>query len=882
VTASWGGAVVRWLERLLLVELAALTFLLGCFLNRDTDIWWHLRAGREILGGGGIPRVDSYIFATTGAEWIDLHWGFQVAAAWIYSQAGLAGLTLGAGVMAAVAVSIGLAATKRQRSAVVIVWCWLPALIVMSARFFPRPEMLSLVCLAAVLYLLHRAAERPWLLWWLVPIQLFWVNVHALFVLGLVLLGCWLLDRVLHGRLSAQRHDWRHLIGAPIAVGLVCLANPYTWKGLLFPLTLFSRMSAERPFYGRHIGELMSIPDLVFQTGISSVYTRASLLLLVATAASFALRRARFPLFTFRLLAFVLFAGLGMLAVRNQPQFALVAGAVLAWNVGEWWGGRPALPLLDRAVAAMLTSAVLVGLMLWIATGGFYRYAAEGRVAGLGAQPFWYAHEAAAFAAGKDMPRHFVAYHEGQAAVLEFHMGADQRVFVDPRLEVSPKAALEQYYAIAASMAGHQPGWNEQLASLPQPVGLLVDHASHHAVEAALIAHDGWRCIWFDAIAGVYVPSSETDLVERHGVDFAERYFGRVDMASDRLDTRHAMVGRLASAESLFRVGRDLLAAHREAQPQGRLMMLLGAASLGDLTAIGRPSSAASALIARTSLNVYGHPDAETPVADWPAEAVLGIARARHFLMRALERSPADFQAWLTLFGIAQVLGDSDALWVTGHRLAALQPTTAAEFEVQRQVRVVLRQLLAIRAAEPLRLQPSGVPDRLARAGDLVEQRRFLRALDTLDESFEADAGGVPPPWEFTDLRATLMLWGGDPARARVLWSQADESSVAPSVLARRLAHTYFVEGRLAEAADAYRRALTSDPDQAGTRYGLALTYLELRDAAGFVRECHLASSASGLTQDMVEFCRGMSALAAHWAGEAPRSSGTVQGTSRP
>ena len=50
---------LRWLDRLLLVELVALTFLLGCFLDKDTDIWWHLRAGREILAGAGIPRVDS-------------------------------------------------------------------------------------------------------------------------------------------------------------------------------------------------------------------------------------------------------------------------------------------------------------------------------------------------------------------------------------------------------------------------------------------------------------------------------------------------------------------------------------------------------------------------------------------------------------------------------------------------------------------------------------------------------------------------------------------------------------------------------------------------------------------------------------------------------
>src|SRR5207244_7159788 len=96
-----GELAVRWLDRLLLAELVGLTFLLGCFLDKDADIWWHLRAGREILGGRGIPRTDSYLFSTAGAEWIDLHWGFQAAAAWIFAHGGFRALTVAAAVTAA-------------------------------------------------------------------------------------------------------------------------------------------------------------------------------------------------------------------------------------------------------------------------------------------------------------------------------------------------------------------------------------------------------------------------------------------------------------------------------------------------------------------------------------------------------------------------------------------------------------------------------------------------------------------------------------------------------------------------------------------------------------------------------------------------------------
>ena len=442
--AKPGEGGLRWLDGVLVVELVGLTFLLGCFLDKDTDIWWHLRAGRDILAGAGIPHFDSYIFGADRAEWIDLHWGFQLLASWIFGRGGMPALTVSTSLTAATAIAVALAATIRRRSVVAAVWCWLPASVIMSARFYPRPEMLSLLCLAAALWILHAADARAWRLWFLVPLFVVWVNVHALFVLGLVALACWLVDRALRGRLSQRRPERIHLWGAPAAALAACFANPYTWKGVLFPLTLFRRMSSERGFYTQHIGELMSIPDLVARTGLSSVYLRVSLALLVVTAGSFLLRRGRTTDLYYRSLLFTLFAGLGLLASRNQPQWALIGGAVLVWNVGDWLAARPASPVVDRAISRIVTSAVLVGLMAWVASGGFYASAGEGRLVGLGEYPLWYAHDAAAFAAREGMPRYRLAYHEGQAAVLEFHMRPDQRVFVDPRLEVTPRRALEQ------------------------------------------------------------------------------------------------------------------------------------------------------------------------------------------------------------------------------------------------------------------------------------------------------------------------------------------------------------------------------------------------------------------------------------------------------
>jgi hypothetical protein len=869
---SGANRAVRLLDGLLLAEFVALTFLLGCFLDQDADIWWHLRAGRDLWASGQIPRTDPYLFAVQGAEWIDLHWGFQAVAAWLFDRFGFASLTMAAAVAAAVAMTIALGCTARRRSVVAIVWCWLPALFVMSARFYPRPEMVSLIGLAAVLAVLHAAHQRPALLWMLVPIQLVWINAHSLFVLGWVLIGCWLIDRALSGAMRRTEPGWQHRWLAPVAVVMAAFVNPYTWKGVLFPLTLFRRMSTEADFYGRHIGELMSIPAVIAQTGVGSVYVRLSLVLLAASAASFALRRERFPFLYYRVLAFGLFAGLGLLAVRNQPQFALVAGMVLAWNVGDWLAARPERSVIEEAVSRIVTSAVLVGLMLWVATGGFYAYAAEGRRVGLGEHPLWFAHDAAKFAARDGMPRHLVAYHEGQAAVQEFHMRPDQRVFVDPRLEVSPREALTEYYALAVAMGVRQPTWPEQLARLPQPLSVVVDHASHHLVESALIGDSRWRCVWFDAVAGVYVPRAEVQLAQ-YEVDFAAKYFAPAETTREggsAAETARSLE-RIKYAESLFQVGQGLLAPESSSRSLGRVLMLASAAHVRDLLAALPDSPRLTQLLASTSLALYPQPPSDTSAGDVPLELLLGLSRGRYFLNRALQHAPADFQVALTLVGVAQALGDPDALWVAGSRLAGLRARTAAEFQVQREVRLLLQRLLIARAAEMPALPPVTAAEVLTSARTLATQRRFGRARDMIEGYVRDLAPESEVPWELVDLRAMLALVAGDPAAARQMWSTLRVPAEQQAILERRIATSYFIEADLARAVASYGASLARDPSQSSTRFGLAVSHLELANAAGFVAECRLAVAGSDLPTPLADFCREMSEAASPHVTDAPR-----------
>ncbi len=246
----------------LVLALALLAFLLGCYELSDTDVWWHLRSGRWILEHRGVPRLDPFTFASSDRAWIDLHWGFQVVLAMAYALGGVAGMILLASSAAASALTILVTARRRSWPAWVVALCWLPALALMATRFDPRPEVFSLVFLASFLAILLRVEDRPALCWALPPIQALWVNTHGLFILGPIVLGCYWLDRLAWDRAESRRRSdgparerpaiWRHLAPASVAVILATLANPYGIRGTLLPLELLPKIADPQPLQVVH------------------------------------------------------------------------------------------------------------------------------------------------------------------------------------------------------------------------------------------------------------------------------------------------------------------------------------------------------------------------------------------------------------------------------------------------------------------------------------------------------------------------------------------------------------------------------------------------------------------------------------------------------
>src|SRR5215213_6324376 len=58
----------------------------------DPDLWWHLKAGQQMIDTRSIPHTDDYSFTKQDSEWVAHEWLSEVVIAGIYRLSGLVGL----------------------------------------------------------------------------------------------------------------------------------------------------------------------------------------------------------------------------------------------------------------------------------------------------------------------------------------------------------------------------------------------------------------------------------------------------------------------------------------------------------------------------------------------------------------------------------------------------------------------------------------------------------------------------------------------------------------------------------------------------------------------------------------------------------------------
>lgn len=392
VGKSWSSTTGTLVAAILLAFAA---FLAGNLPLWHTDFWGHLRYGEHIQYEGLFQREPLNPFSDPTAPYLHFQWltqrlyagTFAVGEAW---AGGTPAHRLLGGVEATrllhaslCLVLFGLvfvAARLRGATPGVAALALLLTLVFsLNLLLYQRPQLLGAVCLVAVLALLGRAPLSGRRAAGIIGVLILWANLHGSFVVGLLLLGFWLLGRVLD-LLTTPAGSWAGLlqdrqvrglaVTLALATGGIALCNPHgPW------LYLYVAQFSGHP----NLKTVAEWQPLAFRWGGGGHL--GWLALAGVTLLARWLTRVRFT-WGERLLLLVLF-GLPFL----QQRLAIWLNLVLPWLlVRSWQHLRERLNeagyLLPTRATGGATAAAVAGLLLALALQPGVRWLLLGRPAG--------------------------------------------------------------------------------------------------------------------------------------------------------------------------------------------------------------------------------------------------------------------------------------------------------------------------------------------------------------------------------------------------------------------------------------------------------------------------------------------------------------------
>lgn len=352
-------------ERPAPASLAVITVVMALGLYRfahtlaDPDIWGHIAIGRLYHETGRIRQPDPFSYVTTGHEWINFEWLFELLLFRLFAALGPPGLivlkvTVGLLLLAVVYRLLcrqGVPAERAGIIVVVLIHFFVPFLLTV------RPHLVTYAFFLLVLLLL-RALDGRQARWLYAAPLLFalWANLHPGFLAGLGVLGIWTSIEL------ARRWVWSGPLGGParpsmwtvipILVACVLAAGLNPWGFRLLPF-LWRTATVPRP-------EISEWQPLVLGTGQGLTYV-----LFVAAAAagwSYSRRPRSLPL----LGVLVVCALLPLIAWRHVPLATLAIAVLAGEHIGDVWA-RSSEAVTRRIPAP---SVVVNRVLIAAATGG--------------------------------------------------------------------------------------------------------------------------------------------------------------------------------------------------------------------------------------------------------------------------------------------------------------------------------------------------------------------------------------------------------------------------------------------------------------------------------------------------------------------------------
>ena len=225
----------------IILALIPLSYLVILLFQKDlalfTDLGRHLKLGEIIVNCLCVPQTNFFSYTHPDFPIVNHEWLteviFYLTSAWF----GLNGLLILKFILIITSASLLYSIAVKKGSLFWVTIFSLLCITVFSTRFSVLPELFSYLFISLFIFLIERYKETKNIkyLWILPLIQLFWINMHIYFVIGIGIFGLFLIEEYIQHKKVNKKHL---LVGFALVVAL--LINPSFIKGAFLPFTVFN------------------------------------------------------------------------------------------------------------------------------------------------------------------------------------------------------------------------------------------------------------------------------------------------------------------------------------------------------------------------------------------------------------------------------------------------------------------------------------------------------------------------------------------------------------------------------------------------------------------------------------------------------------------
>ena len=454
----------------------------------DPDFWWHIKTGELIIQNRQIPLFDAYSFSAVGKPWIAHEWLSELFMFLLYNAGGVILSTLVFSVLILAAFWVTILRIEDKSNLYAASGALLLGAILSTPVLWPRPQIFSILYMSIFLVLLDRFLKTGKLAT-LIPlpvIMLLWVNQHGAFIVGLGVIGIFIVGRLVDAliRVIQQKENWKDiadnllwvLILTLVICTLVTLLNPNGIRILVYPFQTINDASLQQ------FNQEWASPDFHERTWIPLAVMYLSLI-------GFGLKSKR-PISTTNILLVLVFGFMALSALKHVALFALVTIPVLADQISSVIPFSENQSQKDRFVRPFSFVVMLGVIFLFVNT--LIHFEQKQEIVTRDRFPV----EAVNFLTENQINGRILnSYNWG--GYMIWNLYPQYKVYIDGRCDMYGAEFVTHYVDIYFA----KPGWEESLEKEKIDY-VLVEQGTY--ISAALQQDHEWQLMYEDEVSVIY------------------------------------------------------------------------------------------------------------------------------------------------------------------------------------------------------------------------------------------------------------------------------------------------------------------------------------------------------------------------------------------